>query len=64
MQGYPKEAIYRQIPDTIQEDKETIESNHTHCILFDDGRLDGYLADRERNELVTHASNQTNHTCK
>ncbi|CAF1014905.1 unnamed protein product [Adineta ricciae] len=61
--NYPKEALNRQIPDTIQEDKETIESNHTHCILFDDGRLNGYLADHERNELVTHASNQTNHTC-
>ncbi|UJR07511.1 hypothetical protein I4U23_011800 [Adineta vaga] len=62
--SYPRESIYRQIPDSIQEDKETMERNHTHCILFDDARLYGYLADGHRHSLVTHAcKNEDNHTC-
>ncbi|CAF1102784.1 unnamed protein product [Adineta steineri] len=60
---YPREILYRQISDNIQENKETIEQNHTHCILFDDGQLSGYLGDGQRHGLVVYACQQTNHTC-
>ncbi|CAF1016322.1 unnamed protein product [Adineta steineri] len=60
---YRREFLHRQISDNTQEDKETIEKNHTHCILFDDGQLSGYLGDTQRHQLVTHACQQANHTC-
>ncbi|CAF4188401.1 unnamed protein product, partial [Adineta steineri] len=53
--GYPRELRRRQISDKDEDTDETIERNHTHCILFDDGKLGGYLDDRHRNHLVEHA---------
>ncbi|CAF1242408.1 unnamed protein product [Adineta steineri] len=60
---YPREYLHRQISDNIQEDKETMEKNHTHCILFDDGQLSGYLGDVQRHGLVVYACQQEKHTC-
>ncbi|CAF4886108.1 unnamed protein product, partial [Rotaria sp. Silwood1] len=51
------------ISDNLEEDKETIEKNHTHCILFDGGQLNTYLDDSHRHKLVTHACAQQDHTC-
>ncbi|CAF1149147.1 unnamed protein product [Rotaria sordida] len=59
---YQRDLLYRQIPDHLEEDKETIEKNHTHCILFDSGQLNEYLDDSHRHKLVTHACTQ-DHTC-
>ncbi|CAF1019434.1 unnamed protein product [Rotaria sordida] len=55
----------RQIPENTQEDKATIEPNHTHCILFDSGRLNEYLSDSQRDLFVTEAckDKDNNHTC-
>ncbi|CAF1369818.1 unnamed protein product [Rotaria sp. Silwood1] len=55
----------RQIPDNAQEYNETIERNHTHCILFDSGRLNEYLSDSQRHRFVIEACKDTdnNHTC-
>ncbi len=55
----------RQIPESVQEDKETIEPNHTHCILFDSGRLNEYLSDSQRKQFVTEACKvkDNDHTC-
>ncbi|CAF0985839.1 unnamed protein product [Adineta steineri] len=53
--GYPPELRRRQISDNDDDTDETIERNHTHCILFDDGKLDGYLDDKHRSDLVKYA---------
>jgi len=60
-----KPLYQRQIPDDVQEDKETIEENHTHCILFDSGRLNEYLSDSHRDKFVTEVCKNTEntHTC-
>ncbi|CAF3511447.1 unnamed protein product [Rotaria sp. Silwood1] len=55
--GNPRPLCERQIPENTQEDKETIEPNHTHCILFDSGKLNEYLSDIQRNQFVTEACN-------
>ena len=45
----------RQIPKDAQEDKESIEKNHTYCILFDGGQLNEYLSDTQRHNFVKAA---------
>ncbi|CAF1002638.1 unnamed protein product [Adineta steineri] len=52
---YPRLLCHRQISDNDGDTDETIERNHTHCILFDDGKLGGYLNDEHRSALVGHA---------
>ncbi|CAF2408271.1 unnamed protein product [Rotaria sp. Silwood2] len=63
--GFPKPLCERQIPDNVQEYKETIERNHTHCILFDSGRLNEYLTDTQRDQFVTEACKHkdNDHSC-
>ncbi|UJR29010.1 hypothetical protein I4U23_010228 [Adineta vaga] len=63
--GSPRPLCQRQIPENVQEDKETIEPNHTHCILFDSGRLNEYLSDSQRHQFITEAcrDRNDNHTC-
>ncbi|CAF4189794.1 unnamed protein product, partial [Rotaria sordida] len=63
--GNPRPLCERQIPENIQENKETIEKNHTHCILFDGGILNEYLSDSQRNQFVTEAcrNKDDDHTC-
>ncbi|CAF3900565.1 unnamed protein product [Rotaria sp. Silwood2] len=55
----------RQIPKDVGEDREAIERNHTHCILFDSGKLHDYLSDSQRHHFVTEACKDTDngHTC-
>ncbi|CAF1015057.1 unnamed protein product [Rotaria sp. Silwood1] len=53
--GLPSPLCERQIPDNAEEYKETIEKNHTHCILFDSGRLYEYLSDSQRHQFVMEA---------
>ena len=55
----------RQIPENGEENKDTIELNHTHCILFDSGVLDEYLADSQRDRFVIEACKESadGHTC-
>ncbi|CAF4145083.1 unnamed protein product [Adineta steineri] len=52
---YPRRLCNQQISDDDNDTDETIERNHTHCILFDDGELSGYLNDEQRSALVEHA---------
>ncbi|CAF2738053.1 unnamed protein product [Rotaria sp. Silwood2] len=63
--GFPKPLCERHIPDNVQEYKETIERNHTHCILFDSGRLNGYLNDSPRHQFVIEACKHkdNDHSC-
>ncbi|CAF3953944.1 unnamed protein product, partial [Rotaria magnacalcarata] len=63
--GNPPPLCERQIPAKIEEDRETIELNHTHCILFDSGKLYDYLSDSQRNQFVIEACKDTGdgHTC-
>ncbi len=58
-QGIPPPLCEPQIPEKIQTYKETIERNHTHCILFDSGRLNEYLSDSQRDRFVTEACKDT-----
>ncbi|CAM4808551.1 unnamed protein product [Rotaria magnacalcarata] len=62
---YLSSVSKRQIPENIQEDKETIELNHTHCILFDSGRLNEYYSDLQRHQFIIEARKKTHHdhTC-
>ncbi|CAF3716629.1 unnamed protein product [Adineta steineri] len=53
--GYPPELWRRAISHGNDDTDETIARNHTHCILFDDGKLSGYLNDEQRSALVKHA---------
>lgn len=55
----------REICDDAQEDKEVIERNHTHCILFDSGRLNEHLSDSQRDQFVAVACKNKNseHIC-
>ncbi|CAF0730867.1 unnamed protein product [Adineta steineri] len=64
-QGSPRPLCQRQIPESAQENKETIELNHTHCILFDSGRLNEYLSDSQRHQFVTEAceDKEDHHAC-
>ncbi|CAF3845002.1 unnamed protein product [Rotaria sp. Silwood1] len=63
--GFPTPLCKQQIPDNTQEYKETIERNHTHCTLFDSGRLNEYLGDSQRHEFVIEACKDTDndHIC-
>ncbi|CAF3430705.1 unnamed protein product [Rotaria sp. Silwood1] len=62
---FPTSLCQRQIPDDAQEYKETIERNHTHCILFDGGKLNEYLSDAHRDKFVIAACKDTHndHIC-
>ena len=62
-QGYPEELLHRQIPVEQQEDKDTVELNHTHCVLFDSGRLNEYLSDSHRDHFVMVACNDSGPAC-
>ncbi|CAF1427263.1 unnamed protein product [Adineta steineri] len=61
-QGYPKElkCIQQTDPNT-EEDKEILEPNHTHCLILDNGELNGYLSDGPRAAFVKAATK--NGTC-
>ncbi|CAF3904829.1 unnamed protein product [Rotaria sordida] len=63
--GNPPPLCERQIPGNVGEDRETIERNHTHCLLFDSGKLYDYLSDSQRHQFVTEACKDTGdgHTC-
>jgi hypothetical protein len=61
--SYPKHLIHPQIPNHVHEEKETIEKNHTHCILFHNGGLNEYLGDSQRHRLVTQACEDKDHPC-
>ncbi len=37
-------------------DAETIERHHTYMILFDDGKLSGYIGDEQRQRFVQVAT--------
>ncbi|CAF4439946.1 unnamed protein product [Rotaria sp. Silwood2] len=60
-----KSLCERQTPENVQDDKASIEKNHTHCILFDGGTLNDYLSDSHRHKFVTEAcrNKDDNHTC-
>ncbi|CAF1003931.1 unnamed protein product [Adineta steineri] len=60
---YPRVSCHRQISDNEDDTDETIEKNHTHCILFDDGKLSGYLNDGQRDALVKEACDDKDHKC-
>ncbi|UJR20641.1 hypothetical protein I4U23_023766 [Adineta vaga] len=60
---YPSSLHVRQIPDAVKENNETIEKNHTHCLLFDNGNLYDYLGDDQRNDLVDVACKDKDQTC-
>ncbi|UJR11905.1 hypothetical protein I4U23_016083 [Adineta vaga] len=60
---YPEELLLRQIPFEKEEDENRIEENHTHCILFDDGRLNGHLTDLHRDKFIVAACNDSGSTC-
>ncbi|CAF1157707.1 unnamed protein product [Rotaria sp. Silwood1] len=63
--GSSDEASKWQIRDDVQEDKETLDPHHTHCILFDSGSLSGYLSDFQRSSFVQHVCDDKNsHACK
>ncbi|CAF1197338.1 unnamed protein product [Adineta steineri] len=57
---YGLKLFSRRIPDDDDDTDETIERNHTHCILFDDGKLGSYLSDEQRSALVEHAMEDKN----
>ncbi|CAF3003367.1 unnamed protein product, partial [Rotaria sp. Silwood2] len=59
---YPKNEIYRQTPDNVQEHYETIQKNHTHCILFDDEKFNTHNGDSHRHNLVLTACKDKDHT--
>ena len=63
-QGYLKELLYRQIPNEQEEEhKGTIELNHSHCILFDGGRLNERLSNLHRDKFVVAACHDSGPTC-
>ncbi|CAF0951970.1 unnamed protein product [Rotaria sp. Silwood1] len=61
----PRPLCERQIPGNLVEDSEAIERNHTHCLLFDSGKLNDYLGDSQRHQFVIEACKNTNdgYTC-
>ncbi|CAF3454781.1 unnamed protein product [Rotaria sp. Silwood1] len=61
--NYKRGLLHRQVPDNVEEGLETIEKNHTHCILFDDGTLNAYRDDSSRHKLIITACQNKNHTC-
>ncbi|CAF1153400.1 unnamed protein product [Adineta steineri] len=61
--GYSPTLCRWQISDDDADTDVTIEKNHTHCILFDDGRLSGYLSDGQRDALVKEACEDKEHKC-
>ncbi|CAF1018227.1 unnamed protein product [Rotaria sordida] len=62
--GASDEACKRQIRDDVQEDKETLDPHHTHCILFDSGNLNEYLSDSQRSSFVQYVCDDKNsHAC-
>jgi hypothetical protein len=63
--GSSDEPCKRQIPENVQEDKETLDPHHTHCVLFDSGSLNEYLSDSQRNNFVKEVcADKDGHTCK
>ncbi|CAF1475583.1 unnamed protein product, partial [Adineta steineri] len=54
---YPEElkSIEQTDPNT-EEDKEILEPNHTHCLILDNGELNGHLSDRPRAAFVEEAT--------
>ncbi|CAF3957560.1 unnamed protein product, partial [Adineta steineri] len=64
-EDYGLELFSRRISNDDNDTDETIERNHTHCILFDDGKLGSYLNDGQRSDLVKHAMNDKDekHRC-
>ncbi|CAF4194606.1 unnamed protein product, partial [Rotaria sordida] len=57
--GNPPPLCERQIPGNVGEDRETIERNHTHCLLFDSGKLYDYLNDSQCHRFVIEACKDT-----
>jgi hypothetical protein len=52
------------LANTNEDSKNMLEENHTHCILFDNGRMNDYLNDRQRSELVRIACRDEENPCK
>ncbi|CAF1034271.1 unnamed protein product [Adineta steineri] len=61
--GYELNLFFRRIYDDGDDTDETIERNHTHCILFDDGKIGDYLNDGQRDALVKEACEDEDHEC-
>lgn len=61
----PNDKDLRQLPDDATDDKETLDPHHTHCILFDSGKLDEYLSDSPRSNFVKYiCEDQHGDACK
>ncbi|CAF1238406.1 unnamed protein product [Adineta steineri] len=60
---YELNLFFRRIYDDGDDTDETIERNHTHCILFDDGKIGDYLNDGQRDALVKEACEDEDHEC-
>lgn len=41
----------------------SIEENHTHCLLFDEAKMDRYLSDRQRDDLIKEAQKKQREIC-
>jgi hypothetical protein len=61
----PRNWLAKQtLANTNEDNKNMLEVNHTHCILFDNGRMFDYLSDRQRSEFVTLACSDAHNLCK
>ncbi|CAM4822172.1 unnamed protein product [Rotaria magnacalcarata] len=50
----------RQLPENAEDNGETIDPHHTHCVLFDSGKLNEYLGDGQRSNFVKHICDDKN----
>ncbi|CAF1188689.1 unnamed protein product [Adineta ricciae] len=55
--GYPEQLLRQQIPSRNQKNENRIEDRHSHCILFDDGRLIGHSSDANRDAFISAICN-------
>jgi len=51
------------LSNTIEDNKDMLEKNHTHCILFDNGQSNGYLEDSKRSDFVKVACGKKKCKC-
>ncbi|CAF3480800.1 unnamed protein product [Rotaria socialis] len=50
----------RQLPENAKDNRETVDRHHTHCVLFDSGKLNEYLGDGQRSSFVKHICDDKN----
>ncbi|CAF3607813.1 unnamed protein product [Rotaria socialis] len=50
----------RQLPENAKDNRETVDRHHTHCVLFDSGKLNEYLGDGQRSNFVKHICDDKN----